>query len=135
MAHERDLDADLVLRGGRIETMNRSRPRVSALAARDGRIVGVGSDAEIGSWIGSWTRVVELRGRTVTPGFGDAHVHVVAAGLERRRCDLSGVRGIDRYLDAVAVYAGSHPDERWIIGSGWSMADFPRGIPSAADLD
>src|SRR5689334_21552052 len=86
-------------------------------------------------WITPRTRVIELRGRTVTPGFGDAHVHAVSAGLERRRCDLSGLRGLDRYLEAIVAYAAGHPDERWIVGSGWSMADFPGGIPSAADLD
>ena len=127
--------ADLVLLGGRIETMDRVRPRVEAVAARGGRIAAVGTDGEVRTWIGPRTRVIQLRGRTVTPGFGDSHVHVVAAGLERLRCDLTGLRGVDRYLEAIASYAAGHPTEPWIVGSGWSMADFPGGIPSAADLD
>jgi predicted amidohydrolase YtcJ len=127
--------ADLVLLGGRIETMDPRRPRAVALAAKDGRIVAVGEDPEVRRWIGRPTRVVDLRGRTVTPGFGDAHVHTVSSGLERLRCDLSGLRGLDRYLEAVVSYGAAHPDEPWIVGGGWSMADFPGGIPTAVDLD
>ena len=108
---------------------------VEALAVVDGRLAAVGPDATLRRWIGSRTRVIELRGRTVTPGFGDAHVHPVTSGLDRLRCDLTGVRGLAAYLDAIAAYAASHPDEEWIRGSGWSMADFPGGIADGADLD
>ena len=127
--------ADLVLLGGRIETMDPQRSRVAALAVKDGRIAALGTDPEMRSWIGPRTRVIDLRGRTVAPGFGDAHVHTVSSGLERLRCDLSDLRGLDRYLEAAVRYAAAHPDEPWIVGGGWSMADFPGGIPSAADLD
>ena len=54
-----------------------------ALAVVDGRIAAVGPDAALRRWIGPRTRVVDLRGRTVTPGFGDAHVHPVTSGLDR----------------------------------------------------
>ena len=106
-----------------------------ALAVVDGRIVAVGPDAALRRWIGPRTRVIDLRGRTVTPGFGDAHVHPVTSGLDRLRCDLTGARGLAAYLEVIAAYAASHPDEAWIRGSGWSMADFPGGIADRADLD
>src|SRR6185312_12150491 len=93
-----DRPADLVLRGGRIATMDPARRMVEALAVVDGRIAAVGPDAAAGRWIGPRTRVVELRGRTVTPGFGDAHVHPVTSGLDRLRCDLTGARGLASYL-------------------------------------
>ena len=109
--------------------MDAARTVAAALAVRDGRIVAVGSDAAAGRWIGPQSRVVELRGRTVTPGFGDAHVHPASAGVGRLRCDLEDLRGLDAYLAAVAGYAASHPDAPWIVGDGWSMADFPGGIP------
>ncbi len=115
--------------------MDAAGTMASAVAARDGRIVAVGGDDDVGRWIGPRTRVVELRGRTVTPGFGDAHVHPVGAGLGRLRCDLSGARGLDAYLDIIGGYAASHPDEPWIRGDGWSMADFPGGVPHRSDLD
>jgi predicted amidohydrolase YtcJ len=84
---------------------------------------------------GPGTRVIELRGRTVTPGFGDSHVHPTHAGLARIRCELHGMRGLDDYLEAVAGYAAANPDAEWITGGGWSLADFPGGLPRREDLD
>lgn len=127
--------ADLVLRAGRIATMDDRQRFVSAVAIVGDRIAAVGSDADIRSWIGPRTRVIDLRGRSVTPGFGDAHIHPVLAGLGRLRCDLSRSRGRTAYLAAIAAYASAHPDLVWITGDGWSMADFPGGLPDRADLD
>jgi predicted amidohydrolase YtcJ len=115
--------------------MDPSRPDASAVAVDAGRIVAVGADVVVAPWIGARTRVVELRGRTVTPGFIDAHVHPVSSGVEMQRCHLTGLRGLEAYLDRVVAYGAAHPEEPWIVGSGWSMADFPSGIPSRHDLD
>ncbi|HEY6012708.1 MAG TPA: amidohydrolase, partial [Candidatus Limnocylindrales bacterium] len=98
-------------------------------------LVAVGSDRAIRPLIGPGSRVIELRGRTVTPGFGDAHVHPLHGGLARLRCELHGQRGEATYLATVGSYAASHPDVPWILGGGWSMDDFPGGIPGAASLD
>ena len=130
-----DGPADLVLRGGAVATMDARRTFAAAVAIRDGRIVAVGGDDTVRGWIGPRTRVVELRGRSVTPGFGDAHVHPVSAGVGRLRCDLTGAHGSDAYLARIAAYAAAHPDEAWIRGDGWSMSDFPGGIPHRDDLD
>lgn len=127
--------ADLVLSGGRIATMDAARSWASALAVRDGRIVGVGSDPDIAPFAGASTRVIELRGRTVTPGFQDAHVHPVHGGLARLRCWLHDSRGREAYLATIAEYARTHPDEAWIRGGGWYMDDFPGGTPTREDLD
>ena len=80
-----DQPADLVLRGGRIATMDAARRWATALAVQGARIVAVGPDAVVHDRIGPRTRVIELRGRTVTPGFQDAHVHPVHGGLARLR--------------------------------------------------
>jgi len=133
MALERH--ADLVLMNGRIATMDRRRRVVSAVAVRAGRIVTVGSDVDVRAEIGTRTRVLDLRGRTVTPGFGDAHTHPVMAGLSRLQCALSGQHGLDAYLETVAAYAAANPDADWIVGDGWSMTDFPGGLPHRSDLD
>ncbi len=111
--------ADLVLIGGRVATMDPARSWASAVAVRDGRIVAVGGDTAVRPLIGPGSRVIELRGRTVTPGFGDAHVHPLHGGLARLRCELHGQRGLDTYLATIATYAASHPDVPWILGGGW----------------
>jgi predicted amidohydrolase YtcJ len=130
-----DRPADLVLTGGRIATMDAARSWATALAVRDGRIVVVGPDAAVRDQVGPGSRVIELRGRTVTPGFQDAHVHPVHGGLARIRCDLHEARGRDAVLGVIAEYARTHRDETWIRGGGWYMADFPGGTPRRADLD
>ena len=130
-----DRPADLVLTGARIATMDAARSWASALAVRDGRIATIGSDSNVRAHVGPRTRVIEGRGRTVTPGFGDAHVHPVHAGLDKLRCELRGTRGIDAYLEIIAAYAAGHPDAVWIDGGGWSMDDFPGGVPTRETLD
>jgi len=127
--------ADLVLTGGRIFTADGAGSWARALAVRDGRLAAVGTDAAANSLAGPHTRVIDLRGRTVTPGFGDSHVHPTHGGLARIRCELHDARGLDTYLAIIASYAASHPDVAWIQGSGWSLADFPGGRPRREDLD
>ena len=127
--------ADLVLRGGRIATMDTARSWASALAVRAGRIVAVGPDTAVAELIGPRTRVIELRGRTVTPGFQDAHVHPVHGGLAMLRCDLHEDLQSGPGYDRIEAYARSHPDEPWVRGGGWYMAAFEGGTPRREDLD
>jgi predicted amidohydrolase YtcJ len=127
--------ADLVLRGGRIATMDAARRLASALAVRDGRLMTVGQDADVRTNIGPRTRVIELRGRTVVPGFQDAHVHPIDGGLEVLRCDLHDSLEAGEYDEIIATYARTHPDETWIRGGGWYMAAFEGGAPRRDELD
>ncbi len=127
--------ADLVLRGGRIFTADAAGTWARALAVRGGRLAAVGTDAEATTLAGPHTRVIDLRGRTVTPGFGDSHVHPPMGGLARIRCELHDSRGRDEYLGIVGAYATAHPEAGWILGGGWSLPDFPGGLPRREDLD
>ena len=130
-----DRPADTVLTGGPIQTMDAARSWARGLAIRRGAIAAVGPEKDVARFIGPGTRVIDLRERLVTPGFQDAHIHPVLSGIDRIRCDLTGSRGLDRYLEVIAEYARSNPDAEWILGAGWSMDDFPAGIPDKADLD
>ncbi|MEO5941274.1 MAG: amidohydrolase, partial [Candidatus Limnocylindrales bacterium] len=98
-------------------------------------IVAVGSAADVAVHIGPRTRVVDLAGRLLLPGFQDVHVHPIFAGVDRLQCDLRDARGRDGVLDVIRAYVAGHPDDEWIIGSGWSMADFENGTPRRKDLD
>src|SRR6266704_2596169 len=128
-------DADLVLRGGAVYAVDAARSWAQAVAVRDRAIVAVGTDAQIDALTGSGTQVIDLAGRTLLPGFIDAHVHASAAGLERLRCDLSEEHGLDDYLTVVRGYAEASPGTEWITGGGWSIGVFPGGVPSRHDLD
>ncbi|HUY61856.1 MAG TPA: amidohydrolase, partial [Candidatus Dormibacteraeota bacterium] len=127
--------ADTVLTGGAVHTVDAARSTAQAVAIRDGAIVAVGTDAEIGSLVGRRTAVIPLGGRALVPGFQDAHVHALSGGLSRLRCDLSGDHTLAGYLERVARYASAHPDLRWITGEGWAMDVFPGGTPAKELLD
>jgi len=130
-----DQPADLILRGGRIATMDPARSWATALAVRGERIAAVGHDTDVASVVGPSTRVIELRGRTVTPGFQDAHVHPVHGGLGMLRCNLYEDAASGPGYDKIERYARTHPDEPWIRGGGWYMAAFEGGTPRREDLD
>jgi len=130
-----DAPADLVLTGGHVHTVDADRPRAEAIAVRGERIVAVGSAGEVAPLIGPRTRVADVTDRLVVPGFQDAHIHPISAGVYRLQCDVRESRGRDGVLATIRAYAESHPDEPWIVGSGWYMADFPNGVPRREDLD
>jgi predicted amidohydrolase YtcJ len=131
-----DRPADLVLAGGSVVTMDVVRRTSQAVAVGAGRIVAVGGDDDVARFVGPRTRRVELGGRSVMPGFGDAHVHPAFAGLGLLRCPLDHLpRSLDAYLEAIDAYSRAHPDLEWVAGDGWYMAAFPAGTPSRHDLD
>jgi predicted amidohydrolase YtcJ len=127
--------ADVVLRDGWAYLVDAARSWAQAVAVADGRIIAVGTDAEVSGLVGPHTEVIDLRGRMLIPGFQDAHVHTSGGGLERNRCDMSEAHSLDDYLAAVRAYAEKHPATEWITGGGWSMDIFPGGTPGKEDLD
>ncbi|WP_066950941.1 amidohydrolase [Microtetraspora fusca] len=127
--------ADLVFLGGPVHTLGPVRTAATAVAVRDGRIVAVGANPDVRPLIGRATEVVDLAGRALLPGFQDAHVHPVLAGLTMIRCDLHDARDADEAVAAVRAYAEANPDAEWISGGGWSMEWFPGGTPSRHLLD
>lgn len=128
--------ADLVLVGGSVMTMDSAAPTAEAVAVEGGRIVAVGDDRSIEELAAARTRRIDLRGRTLLPGFIDSHVHPVSAGIGLLRCALHELpESKDAYVAHVRRYAEERPALEWIVGSGWGMAAFPGGTPSREDLD
>ncbi|QIM20513.1 amidohydrolase [Phycicoccus sp. HDW14] len=125
---------DTIFSGGPVFTAGAVRARPTAVAVEDGRIVAVGHD-EVLDLAGPGTERVDLAGRMLVPGFQDAHVHPVWAGVDMLRCDLSDLFTSAQYLERVGEYARSHPEVPWVLGAGWSMPAFPGGTPTAAALD
>ncbi len=127
--------ADLVFVNGAVYTVDAARTRAQAVAAKDGRIVAVGSDEVIREHVGPRTEIVDLEGRMLVPGFQDAHVHPVGGGVDLLQCDLHDLHSQEDYLLRVKTYADEHPDRGWILGGGWSMDVFPGGVPTKDLLD
>jgi len=130
-----DDDADVILAGGHVYTVDPSRPWARAVAVRHGRILAVGDDADVRPHAGPRTEVVDLDGRLLLPGFQDAHVHPPQGGVEMLRCDLTGERTRAGFREVIARYGAANPELDWVLGGGWSMEAFPGGCPTAADLD
>jgi predicted amidohydrolase YtcJ len=128
-------DADVVFLGARVEPMVDDRPPADAVAVRGGRIIHVGSSADARQLIGPRTRVVDLDGETLLPGFHDAHIHPIEGGMLARSCDLHDLADASAYLEAIAAHAAAHPERDWVDGEGWSLTAFPRGEPDRALLD
>lgn len=123
---------NILFRGGRVFTAHGGF--AEAVLVRDGVIAAVGPERELAAQAPRH-ETVDLDGGLLTPGFTDAHMHPVQAGLERARCDLSAVYGLEEYLAAVRAYADAHPERTWIDGGGWDMSAFPGGLPRREQLD
>ncbi|HJZ10820.1 MAG TPA: amidohydrolase family protein, partial [Acidobacteriota bacterium] len=130
-----DTKADLVLRHGKIYTMDAARSWAESIAIRNGRIVYVGDDQGLARWIGPATKTMELEGKFVLPSFIDSHVHPVEAGIGLNLCSLDEATTKEEILKIVKQYADSHPDLPWIVGSGWQPFLFSNANPQKEWLD
>lgn len=109
--------------------------RGHAVAVSGDRILAVLPEPDASALIDERTRVVDLGGALLSPGFQDAHVHPVSAGVELLMCNLAEATDAADAVARVKAYADANPDEAWIQGGGWSMDHFPRGAPVRALLD
>jgi predicted amidohydrolase YtcJ len=135
--HGRAMRVDRIFEGGNLLTMDAARPRATALAVLHGRIVAVGDGDELRRHLTA-ERVVHLQGRTVVPGFHDAHNHMPSFGLSLADVPLSSppVESVDDILRAVKARAAAEPPGTWIIGSGYDQNKLAEGRhPRAAELD
>jgi predicted amidohydrolase YtcJ len=111
--------ADLVIRGGTIYTMEQVSPVVEAVAVSGHKIVFTGSAAEAEKLIGKETRVIDLQGKTMTPGLIEGHGHIMGLGYNELNLDLADTKSYDELVERVrAAVAKSEPGQ-WIVGRGW----------------
>ena len=134
--------ADLVLRNGKIVTMNPAAPAVQAIAARGDKITALGSNADAQKWIGPNTKVIDLHGQLAIPGFIEGHGHFTGIGQYRMGLDLREARTWDDIVAQVARAAQRAKPGDWIEGRGWHQSkwDHPpdpnvEGFPLHASLD
>ena len=121
--------ADLVLRNGKIVTVDEGRPVAEALAVSGDTIVFVGPNQEILRYIGPATRVIDLRGGLATPGFIDAHAHFTGVGEAARNLKLATARNWDDVVRMVGNAAKKAKPGEWIIGRGWHQEKWS-AVPS-----
>lgn len=119
------MQADLILLNGDIRTMDPARPRASALAVAQGRILALGADADIRALARAGTRQVDAGGRLVLPGFQDAHVHLHSGGTDlATAAQLYDARDLRHLQAIIADHAQGAPDPPVVLGAGWQPGLF-----------
>lgn len=111
--------ADLVLRNGKIVTLDPAHPQAQALAITTGKIVAVGSNAQIASQIQSSTKVIDLGGKLATPGLIEGHGHFTGVGQMKMNLNLRDAKSWNQIVAMVAAAAKEAKPGEWIIGRGW----------------
>jgi predicted amidohydrolase YtcJ len=128
-------DADLVLTGADVYTVDAPRRWGHGVAVRGDRIVSAGTEDEVRDLVGPSTVHLHLPGRMVLPGFQDAHIHAAFGGRNLLSLNLDHLATREQYLEAIAAYAAAHPELPWITGGGWFNPVFGRSGPRRQDLD
>ena len=134
--------ADLVLRGGRIVTLDARTPEAQALASRNGAIVALGTDADVARYIGPATQVIDLAGQLAIPGFIEGHGHFTGIGDGKLNLDLMNTKSWDEIVHMVALAVEQARPGQWIIGRGWHQEKWTstpqpnvEGFPTHEALD
>jgi predicted amidohydrolase YtcJ len=135
--------ADLIFTHGNIYTGVVDAPsslgagqRSEALAILGDRIIAVGKRDEIMKLKGPETKIVDLEGHFVMPGFNDAHMHLASAGLEKMNVNLTGVKTLDEFRDRILARVEKAAPGDWIVGGGWDETLWPvKALPTRWDVD
>lgn len=131
----KQVSADLILFDGKVYTVDANRSWAEAVAVIDGKIAYVGSSSGAKKYKGPNTRLVDLDGKMVLPGFQDAHVHPIEAGMAYLGCSLHDGKSVEDYVLIVKECAQQSPEATFIDGGGWTMDLFEDGLPDKRLLD
>ncbi len=118
-------DADLVLLGGDVHTMDPARPRARAVAFGGGRILAVGTDAQAERWAGRSTEAVDLGGRVVVPGFIDAHAHLMDSAARVSNLRLGGAASLEATVRILQGGLARARAGEWLVGDDWDESAWP----------
>jgi predicted amidohydrolase YtcJ len=119
VARAEQAPADIVLKGGVVHTLDATRPKAQAVAIAGQRIVAVGGDAEMAGLTGPKTRVIDLAGATVIPGFKESHGHLLGMGFARMSVDVTGIPTFGEVVKKLGEAARSRKPGEWIEGGRW----------------
>ncbi|KAK9128955.1 hypothetical protein Syun_017752 [Stephania yunnanensis] len=127
--------ADLVVTNAVIYTSDLATPFAEAMAVRDGRIVRVGDRSSVQDLYGHGTKVLNVNGQIVVPGFIDSHVHLLWGGLQMNRVVLRGVNSKEDFIKMLKEAVREKPEGCWILGGGWNNELWGGDLPVASWID
>jgi predicted amidohydrolase YtcJ len=126
---------DLILLNGKIWTAEGEDTFVEALAIKGNEIIQIGTQSDIQGLKGSNTRIIDLQGKLVIPGFNDAHIHFLGGSQELAEVDLTGAMSGAGIVKAVEIFASRNTGKNWITGRGWQYIWFQSGLPTNEDME
>src|SRR5437763_97729 len=126
--------ADLVLVNGKVWTVDRKNPAVEAVAVWRDRILAAGTSADVRKLAGPATRVIDLKGRRVVPGFYDSHVHMLSSGMLLAQVQLKDARDEEEFGRRLREFDRKLPRDRWILGGKWDHDRTFKGVLPTAKL-
>ena len=113
-----------------------SGKRAESLAIAGDKILAVGTRDEVMKFKGTETKIIDLNGHFVMPGFNDAHMHMASAGLEKMNVDLVGAKTLDEFRERLLAKVEKAAPGEWIVGEGWDETLWPvKVLPTRWDLD
>jgi predicted amidohydrolase YtcJ len=128
--------ADIVFKNGNVYTANDKSAKAQAIAVKGDKIVFVGTNEAAQKFIGTNTRVVDLKGNTVLPGFTDAHQHLSGVGQREMTLNLEGATSLEDLLAKVKARVDQAQPGQWVTGRGWIETHWnPPAFPTRWDLD
>jgi len=128
--------AGTIFINGNIYTVDDEQPFAQAIAVKGDRIIFVGANADAEQFRGDKTRIVDLAGKTVTPGFTDSHCHIFGIGEREMTLNLEGTNTREDFLAKVKERVVQTERDKWITGRGWIETFWkPPQFPTRADLD
>jgi predicted amidohydrolase YtcJ len=128
--------AETIFINGNIYTVNDKQPFAQAIAVKGDRIIFVGANADAEQFRGDKTRIVDLAGKTVTPGFTDSHCHIFGIGEREMTLNLEGRSTREDFLAKVKARVVQTERNKWLTGRGWIETFWkPPQFPTRADLD
>ena len=128
--------ADLIITHAKIWTVDAARPEAQAVAILRDRIVAVGTEAEVSTWRGPQTKIIDAGGKLVLPGFNDSHVHFVTGGEQLDNVQLNDVTSAQEFARRIGERAKTTRDGSWILGGDWDETKWtPAELPTKELID
>ena len=126
--------ADVVLVNGRV-WLSEADAFAEAVAIQGNKILAVGTTTEIRKLVGKKTKVIDVNGKLVTPGFNDAHIHFLNGSIGLSEVQIAEAKSLAEVITTIKEFAQNNPSRKWITGRGWQYTMFPGGMPTKEFLD
>jgi len=126
--------ADLVFVNGKVWTGENENSFAEAVAIKGNKLQAVGSSAEVELLVDNNTKVIDLKGKLLIPGFNDAHIHFLGGSLGLNQVDLTGTNSAKEITERVNQYSKENQNTSWLTGRGWQYTSFETGLPDQVTL-